>query len=409
MSERMRGGRAAAEAALAKVKPAEYARSRNFLDGAVTRLSPYLRHGVLTLAEVRDHVLERVQRASDAEKLVNELGWRDYWQRLYALLGDDVWWDLETYKTGWGAESYAQELPAEISEGTTGLACMDGFAEELRETGYLHNHARMWVAAYVVHWRRVRWQAGAKWFLEHLLDGDPASNNLSWQWVASTFSHKPYFFNRENLERYTGGRYCVRCAMRDACPLQGSYEALEQKLFPQVRTVESAAVPLGRPVRSLRERAKPSLQASVGEQPLLWVHTDALHPRGEVLTRFTGAAAVFVWDEGWLEKERISRGRVGFLEECLAEMPEGMEVRRGDVAAEVLAVAKEKNADCVVAMRTVDPRLLEAARKMAETLRVVWMDVPPFVDEGPGFDLKRFSRYWQKARDSAMRPGAGGR
>jgi deoxyribodipyrimidine photo-lyase len=89
----------------------------------------------------------------------------------------------------------------------------------------------MWVAAYVVHWRRVKWQAGARWFLKHLLDGDPASNNLSWQWVASTFSRKPYFFNRENLEKYSGGRYCGVCPARGECDFEGSYETLARRLF----------------------------------------------------------------------------------------------------------------------------------------------------------------------------------
>ena len=110
-----------------------------------------------------------------------------------------------------------------------GMPVIDWAVRELYATGYLHNHARMWLAAYVVHWRRVQWQAGARWFLTHLLDGDPASNNLSWQWVASTFSHKPYFFNRENLEKYTDGRYCQTC--RAACPFEGSYDALAQRLF----------------------------------------------------------------------------------------------------------------------------------------------------------------------------------
>jgi len=91
----IRGGRRAAEAALAAIDPVDYARSRNFLDGAVTRLSPYLRHGVLTLAEVRDHALACVSRNEDAEKFVNELGWRDYWQRLYAVLADGIWSDRE--------------------------------------------------------------------------------------------------------------------------------------------------------------------------------------------------------------------------------------------------------------------------------------------------------------------------
>lgn len=109
---------------------------------------------------------------------------------------------------------------------------MDAFARELHETGYIHNHARMWLAAYVVHWRKIRWQAGARWFLTHLLDGDPASNNLSWQWVASTFSHKPYFFNRENLETYTGGSFCRVCAKRTSgCPFQGTYKDLSARLF----------------------------------------------------------------------------------------------------------------------------------------------------------------------------------
>ncbi len=224
------GGRKAAEVRLNKVDPAHYAASRNFFSGAVTRLSPYIRHGVLSLAEVRDAILKKSYRPQETEKLINELGWRDYWQRLYVQLGKGIWQDQEDYKTG--TTNYQADLPEDIRTGNTGLVCMDKFSQELRETGYLHNHARMWLAAYVIHWRKIRWQAGAKWFLEHLLDGDPASNNLSWQWVASTFSHKPYFFNRENLERYTQGSYCRQCPLYGHCEFEGSYEELEQKLFP---------------------------------------------------------------------------------------------------------------------------------------------------------------------------------
>ena len=108
---------------------------------------------------------------------------------------------------------------------------MDGFRNQLVSTGWLHNHARMWMAAWIVHWRRVHWKAGADWFLEHLLDGDPASNHLSWQWVASTFSHKPYFFNRGNLERYSDGHYCDSCPSANSCPFEGSYDQLESQLF----------------------------------------------------------------------------------------------------------------------------------------------------------------------------------
>jgi deoxyribodipyrimidine photo-lyase len=143
-----------------------------------------------------------------------------------------VWRDQEAYKTGFKPHQYADHLPSDIERGETGLVCIDAFARQLHETGYLHNHARMWLAAYIIHWRRVKWQAGARWFLRHLLDGDPASNNLSWQWVASTFSAKPYYMNRENIERFTGGVYCKRCPLYGKCDFEGSYEQIERKLFP---------------------------------------------------------------------------------------------------------------------------------------------------------------------------------
>jgi deoxyribodipyrimidine photo-lyase len=227
------GGRKAAKAKLKDVDPVAYAKTRNSLTGAVTRLSPYIRYGVLSLREIRDDILDRVKNPEDASKLINELGWRDYWQRLYSKLEKGIWENQEEYKTGYKVADYAVKLPSDITEGKTGLVCIDNFSQELRETGYLHNHIRMWLAAYIIHWRRIQWQAGAKWFLQHLLDGDPASNNMSWQWVASTFSHKPYFFNRENLERYTKGVYCRQCPLYGKCDFEGSYEELEARLFPK--------------------------------------------------------------------------------------------------------------------------------------------------------------------------------
>jgi deoxyribodipyrimidine photo-lyase len=224
------GGRTQALILLQQINPERYSATRNFIDGMVTKLSPYIRHGVLSLAEVRDYCLQQVSDPLVAEKLVQELAWRDYWQRLYEVWGDGIWQDREPYKTG--NIHYHDELPEAIIKGETGLRCMDSFRDELITTGYLHNHQRMWFAAYIVHWRQIRWQAGAHWFLKHLLDGDPASNNLSWQWVASTFSQKPYYFNRENLERFSHGQYCQSCPHYKTCIFEGSYEQLGSTLFP---------------------------------------------------------------------------------------------------------------------------------------------------------------------------------
>jgi len=231
----IQGGRRAAEAQLQRVDAKRYGRSRNHLSGAVTRLSPWIRHGVLTLAEVRDAVFEQLQRRGmgheEGGKLINELGWRDFWQRMWIELGDHINDSQEELKTGHDPAAYGDALPEDIRSGQTELACMDSFRDELVSSGWLHNHARMWLAAYVVHWRRIHWKAGADWFLEHLLDGDPASNHLSWQWVASCFSHKPYFFNRGNLERYSDGQHCRVCPSASSCPFEGSYEQLETRLF----------------------------------------------------------------------------------------------------------------------------------------------------------------------------------
>jgi deoxyribodipyrimidine photo-lyase len=224
------GGYSAMKERLDQLDPVTYGRNRNYLDGAVSKLSAYIRHGVITLREVLD---EAKKKGSPEEiyKFVQELAWRDHWQRIYKAHPEWIWEDIEPYKTGYKAHEYAFDLPDEIKEGKTKVACIDHFCKTLIETGYLHNHARMYLASYIVHWRRIRWQAGAQWFLEHLLDGDPASNNLSWQWVASTFSNKPYIFNLQNVQKYASKD--IDTSIENNQVLAASYEELHERLFKQ--------------------------------------------------------------------------------------------------------------------------------------------------------------------------------
>ena len=224
----IRGGRDAAVARLRTLDVATYGKTRNATDGAVLRISPYVRHGVIGLHELRDAAWDDGQWP---ERFVQQLAWRDYFQRLYRAEPETLWQSREPLKTGWGESDYADELPDDIAAGDTGEAAMDGFIAELVGTGWLHNHARLYLAAYVVHWRRVSWQTGARWFLSHLLDGDPASNNYSWQWVASTFSNKPYYFNLDNLQSFAGNTVDTAYARNKA--FAGSYEDLRERLFPR--------------------------------------------------------------------------------------------------------------------------------------------------------------------------------
>jgi deoxyribodipyrimidine photo-lyase len=229
------GGRQAALERLAEFDIAGYASSRNHATRrGVSALSPYLRHGVLSLAELRDYVLTHYGRARDTVKFVNELAWRVFWRLVYAELGERIYRDIEAPKYPHDSSTSHQrrKLPDDITSATTGLVCMDESLHELYTEGYMHNHARMWFAAYLQHWRGEDWRDGAALFYQHLLDGDPASNTLSWQWVGSTFSHKPYYFNRQNVEKFTDGVYCARCPLAaNGCPFDASYEELAQRLF----------------------------------------------------------------------------------------------------------------------------------------------------------------------------------
>ncbi len=209
----------AARSRIAAVRPAEYARSRNALEGAVTRLSPYITHGFVSLPEVLAGVAAR-HRLDAGHKFVFELGWREYFRHVWRHRGDRILRSLHEGPVPEGA--YAPELPADIREARTGLAVVDQAVRALYATGYLHNHARMWLASYVVHLRKVHWRAGADWMLGHLLDGDLASNHLSWQWVAGTASHKPYLFNADNVARHAPASWHSAGSVVDS-----SYEALE--------------------------------------------------------------------------------------------------------------------------------------------------------------------------------------
>ena len=212
---------AAARARLAAVRPSEYARTRNHLGGAVTRLSPYLTHGLLTLPDVLQSVLQRQPQLPVQHKLVYELGWREYFHHVWQHEGDAI---FESLHNGPLPDNvYARQMPADLVEARTGVPVIDSAVRELYAAGWLHNHARMWLASYVIHHRKVHWRTGADWLVRHLLDGDLASNHLSWQWVAGTGSHKPYLFNAENVARYAPPDWHSPGTVVDV-----SYEALDR-------------------------------------------------------------------------------------------------------------------------------------------------------------------------------------
>jgi len=193
----------------------DYARTRNFDFGTeqrdnVSMLSPWLRHRLVLEEEVIARTLAR-HSLSAAEKFVQEIVWRTYFKG-FLEQRPSIW---RAYRRDVAAQ--AERLEAEprlradydaAVEGRTGINCFDAWARELVETGYLHNHARMWFASIWAFTLQLPWALGADFFYRHLLDGDPASNTLGWRWVGGLHTRgKTYLARADNIAKFTDGRF----------------------------------------------------------------------------------------------------------------------------------------------------------------------------------------------------------
>ena len=367
LSDHFHGGRLNALKHLNQVDAVAYDRNRNFINGAVTRLSPYLRHGCITLKETFDHIHQRF--GAQAEKLVFELAWRDYWRQVWYAQGHHILSDLEAPKVPLGNKP----LPDTVKNAQTGLPCMNAFIHDLVDEGYVHNHGRMWFAAYVVHWLKVDWREAADWYESYLLDGDKSSNHLSWQWIASTNSSKPYYFNKENLARYTGEKYCVRCS--SDCPFDKSYEDLQTQLFGDVPPT---------PAKTYPTQALPKQAISGTPTIAILVHDEMLSPAHPLLRQ--PFPKIFVFDDTLHGDWSINR--LQFMADCLSEM-EDVEVWMGDTQQ----VLQTRGVGQVMTQNTPN----SVIKELLQPYSPKWEPEPVFVDmKLDEKSLKRFSRYWKK-------------
>ncbi len=203
----------------------DYASKRNYDDLAgVSTLSPYIRHQIITEEQVLRTTLAR-HSPQAAEKFIQEVYWRSYWKG-WLELRPSVWAaykaDLQSALNRVQTESGLRQEWDAACKGQTGIDCFDHWAQELIETGYLHNHARMWFASIWIFTLRLPWTLGADFFLRQLIDGDPASNTLSWRWVGGLQTiGKTYLARPDNISRYTDGRFHPQGLATHAAPLDG--------------------------------------------------------------------------------------------------------------------------------------------------------------------------------------------
>lgn len=184
---------------LDQIDPIKYSKTRNFTSGAVTRLSPYVARGVIDTKTILENIVTRGFSFYQAEKFIQQLAWRDYFQRVWQTNGEAINEDL---KNPQGAR-FAKGLPLAISNAASEIQSIDESIQSLQQSGYMHNHVRMYVAFMACNLAGFHWKDPARWMYYHLFDGDWGSNTLSWQWVAGTFSTKKYIANQENINHYT--------------------------------------------------------------------------------------------------------------------------------------------------------------------------------------------------------------
>ncbi len=189
----------------------EYSKLRNFDFGPENRsniscLSPYITHGIISEKEVIKKSLGKFSFSKN-EKFIQEVLWRTYWKG-WLELRPDVWSDYLIELNKIKNEYKNNQNYINAVEGKTNIECFNTWVNELRENNYLHNHTRMWFASIWIFTLKLPWQLGAEFFMQHLYDGDAASNTLGWRWVAGVQTQgKHYLASEWNIKKFTNNRF----------------------------------------------------------------------------------------------------------------------------------------------------------------------------------------------------------
>lgn len=307
---------------LSLINPISYGRTRNHIEGDVTRISPYLTHGVISLPFVRDVVLKKYS-TKDSYTFIFELAWREFFQRVYDEEEGAIFHDLKSEQRG----VLRKGLPEVILNSATGIVGIDTAYKLLYATGYMHNHARMWSAMLLTNIGHYAWWDVSRHLYYYLLDGDKASNTLSWQWVAGSFSSKQYFANQEMINKFSKEKQKNTFLDTDV--------SLLSELNPEIL---SQSIPFTLQTDFSLFQGGDMLGTLVGESFLLysiWTLDSVWSPREASVTK------VLFIDRDELTVFPMSRERISFILE-LAKNIDNLHVALG-TKSELKEWAKNKN------------------------------------------------------------------
>lgn len=248
--------------AITRIDPIAYGHDRNYLNGSVTRLSPYISRGIIHTKQILQSVLSAGHPPDKIEKFIQELAWRDYWQQLWITHGSAINNNLRHRDP----EGKKPGMPQSIIEQHTGIEVIDEQVVQLYQIGYIHNHVRMYIASIACNIGHCAWLHPARWMYYHLLDGDWASNALSWQWVSGAKSNKQYYANQENINRFCFNtqRGTFLDVPYESFPLKQIPVALQHIVTPELIT------PLPETSAPIIDPAKPTLIYNYYNLDPLW-------------------------------------------------------------------------------------------------------------------------------------------
>ena len=223
---------------------AEYSKLRNFDFGPEKRsniscLSPYITHGIINEQEVIQKALSKFSFSKN-EKFIQEVLWRTYWKG-WLELRPNVWTDYLAELNKIKNEFQNNQNYLSATDGKTDIECFNAWVNELKDNNYLHNHTRMWFASIWIFTLELPWQLGAEFFMQHLYDGDAASNTLGWRWVAGVQTQgKHYLASEWNIKKFTNNRFENIKLNENAPPKisEKSYQIIKQS-FTNPQSIEN--------------------------------------------------------------------------------------------------------------------------------------------------------------------------
>ena len=299
----IRGGQSAADQALSNLNIAGYSKNRSEVlplqSRGASQLSPYIRHNLLPLQRVWDHVAKAP--FADREKYRDELLWQEYARHLYARIGKRLFNNLR----------FEQVWDKPGNGWPEGMACVDFATSELEEDGWLVNQSRMWLASHWTVRNEFGWLHGQEEMYRHLIDGSRAANLLGWQWTVGTGTGKPYGFARWQVEK-RAPQLCGGCALKSRCPIEK---------FPNEAALDEA------PFEGLL-LSDPDLEATTGpiivkenKSPTTVLLTiDSMGDADPALVANPHLPVIFIFNESALRQLQLSSKRIYFYLETLQDL-----------------------------------------------------------------------------------------